>query len=99
MYSNILWKSTHNFSRSINRQTLVKTLPPTNLWRQLLLQTYPEIDMLALQSQSDVGLIKEQTPFPQESGSGSTLWVKKQDTILLSVTSPNVNLFSKFFHR
>ena len=27
-----------------------------------------------------------------------TLWVKKTDSILLSVTSPNVNLFSKFFH-
>ena len=28
----------------------------------------------------------------------STLWVKKQDTELLPITSPNVNGFSKFFH-
>ena len=28
----------------------------------------------------------------------TTLWVKKLDTILLSVTSPNLNQFSKFVH-
>jgi len=27
-----------------------------------------------------------------------TAWVKKQDTKLLPITSPNVNRFSKFFH-
>jgi len=32
-------------------------------------------------------------------GNFSTLWVKKkQDTKLLSITSPNVDQFSKFFH-
>jgi len=29
---------------------------------------------------------------------GYTLWVKKQDTKYLPITSPNVNRFSKFFH-
>ena len=28
----------------------------------------------------------------------STRWVKKQDTLLLHITSPNVDRFSKFFH-
>jgi len=25
-------------------------------------------------------------------------WVKKQDTLLMSITSRNIDLFSKFFH-
>ena len=28
----------------------------------------------------------------------TTLWVKKQDTKLLPITSPNVNRISQFFH-
>jgi len=27
-----------------------------------------------------------------------TPWVKKQDTLLVSITSRNINWFSKFFH-
>ena len=38
------------------------------------------------------------SPESECSSASRTPWVKKQDTILLSVTSPNVYRFSKFSH-